>query len=86
LKDGDPLQHAAKGDCDEGDEKLGLCGVSAPSPAVEELNDEETKVNEQLTAHEVRSRPNRCGFQSEFRSESLSPPITAAPEMAAINY
>jgi hypothetical protein len=62
LKDGDPLQHAAKGDCDEGDEKLGLCGVSVPSPAAEDLNDAETKVDEQLTAHEVRSRPSRCGF------------------------
>jgi hypothetical protein len=56
LKGGDPLGNAARGDCDEGDAKLGLCGVHVPSPAKEELDAAEQKVEKQLSEHEVRAR------------------------------
>jgi hypothetical protein len=54
LKSGD-LHAAAEGDCDEGDAKLGLCGVTVPSPDQAVLTDMEKKVNAELTAKEQKS-------------------------------
>ena len=59
LKSGD-LHAASRSDCDEGDEKLGLCGVTVPSPSAEALTREEEKVNKELTAKEQASDAARA--------------------------
>jgi len=59
LKTGD-LAMGAQGDCDEGDAKLGLCGVTVPSPSAADLTAEEAKVAKELTAKEQASDAARA--------------------------
>jgi len=70
LKSGD-LGAASHGDCDEGDSKLGLCGVTVPSPGQAALRIEEAKVNEALTEKEKRNDAERAKVVASINQKRL---------------
>jgi hypothetical protein len=70
IKTGD-LATAAQGDCDEGDAKLGLCGVRVPSPSAADLTAEEEKVDKELTAKEQASDAAREKVMDEIDHQRL---------------
>jgi hypothetical protein len=76
LKTGDLATGAgrasgARADCDEGDEKLGLCGGSSLSPRTAEMSDEEKKVEEELTKKEKQHDAMRAKMEAEINSRRL---------------
>lgn len=70
LKTGD-LKTGAKGDCDQGDENLGLCGVTVPSPSAAALSDEEKKVDKELSLKEKESDAARAKVMAIIDSKRL---------------
>eukprot|EP00960_Hanusia_phi_P024370 717993-Hanusia_phi.AAC.2 len=71
IKEGD-LKTAANPDCDEGDAKLGLCGVEVPSPADEEMQSAEAKADKELTAREKADDAERAEIMREINSKRLA--------------
>jgi len=70
LKTGD-LSTAARGDCDEGDAKLGLCGVTTAAPPSDALTEEEKKVDKELTAKEEASDAARAKVMAAIDRKRL---------------